>query len=186
MRRKDREMGREFGLSIIDKARFGVVSMIDESEQAYGLPLSIVREGDYLYLHSAKEGKKVDIFNSSPVVNVTFVGDVAVPDNFSEEELDEMVKDENKTAFLISSVFTTQYESAIVKGRVQPVDDEEERVKALRLICEKYTPDKMKYFPYAIKAGMDRVNVYRIDIRELTAKRKKYDSEGKEMKWGRM
>lgn len=179
-------MSREFGLTIIDKAIFGVVSMIDEAGQSYGLPLSIVRERDSLYLHSAKEGKKVDIFNRSPVVNVTFIGDVAVPDNYTEEDLDKMVRDENQTALLISSVFTTQYESAIVKGRVQPVEDEEERVKALRLICEKYTPDKMKYFPYAIKAGMGRVNVYRIDIEELTAKRKKYDAEGKEMKWGRM
>ena len=87
---------------------------------------------------------------------------------------------------MISSVFTTEYESTVIKGKVEIVEDEEERIKAMRLICEKYSPTKMKYFDVAIKAGLKRTNIYRISIEEIKAKRKRYDKQGKEMKYGRM
>lgn len=186
MRRKDREMNREFGLKVIDKARYGVVSMIDEDGEPYGLPLSIVRDGDKLYFHSAMAGKKVKTFEKDPRVSVAFVGDVKVPENYSKEELDEMVQDKSKAVLLISRVFTTEFESTIVRGNVEKVEENDEKINALRLICEKYTETKMDYFSTAIEAGLKRVNVYRIEIDELTAKRKKYDEEGEEMKWGRM
>ena len=96
------------------------------------------------------------------------------------------MKDESKAGLLGSSVFTTEYESALVKGKVCLVENEEERIEAMRLICEKYTPSKMAYFNMAIKSGLARTNVYKIVIEEITAKRKKYDKNGEEMKWGRM
>ena len=51
MRRKDREMSEEFALKIIDKSRYGIVSMIDSDNMPYGLPLSIVRDDKNLYFH---------------------------------------------------------------------------------------------------------------------------------------
>ncbi|MGF7058471.1 pyridoxamine 5'-phosphate oxidase family protein [Brassicibacter mesophilus] len=186
MRRKDREMSREFGMEVIDKSRYGVISIIDEDNEPYGIPLSIVRDGNTLYFHSAMDGRKIKIFEKNPKVSVAFVGEIKVPENYAKEELDEIIKDESKVIVLISSVFTTEYESAVVKGRIRLVEDEEEKVKALKLICEKYTPTKMDYFNMAIKAGLKRTNVYRIEIEEIKAKRKKYDIHGEEMKWGRM
>lgn len=186
MRRKDREMGIEFGLKVIDKAAYGILSMIDENDEPYGIPLSIVRDGDILYFHSAMDGKKVKIFEKNPKVNVAFVGETKIPENYTKKELDEMMKDESKAALFISSVFTTEFESTVVKGQVKPVEYEEEKIKAMKLICEKYTPTKMDYFNIAIKAGLKRTNVYKIEIEEIKAKRKKYDANGQEMKWGRM
>jgi len=186
MRRKDREMGREFGMKIIDKSRHGVISMVDEDNEPYGIPLSIVRDGHNLYFHSAMEGRKVKIFEKNPSVSVVFVGEIKVPENYNKEELDEIVKYESKAVLLISSVFTTEFESAVAKGKVKLVEDEEEKIKAMKLICEKYTPTKMDYFDMAIKAGLKRTNVYRIEIEEITGKRKKYDTYGEEMKWCRM
>lgn len=181
MRRKDREMDREFALKIVDKARFGTLSVIDENSEPYGLPLSIVRDGNKLYFHSAKEGTKVKLFAQSPIVNVVFVGDVKVPENFTKDELDEIVKDKAKIPSLISKVFTTEFESAIIKGTLTCVESEDEKVKAMKLICEKFTPLKMDYFDVAVKAGLPRANIYKIEIEEITAKRKKYDAYGKEL-----
>lgn len=186
MRRKDREITREFGIEVIDKSRYGILSMIDENDEPYGIPLSIVKDGDYLYFHSAMDGKKVKIFKNNPKVNIAFVGKTKIPENYTKEELDEIVKDESKAVLLISKVFTTEYESAVVTGKVELVEDEEEQIKAMRLVCEKYTPTKMDYFATAIKAGLKRTNVYRIEIEEIKAKRKKYDLNGEEMKWARM
>lgn len=185
MRRKDRAMSEEFARGIIDRSRYGVLSMVD-GDEAYGLPLSIVRDRDKLYFHSAKEGRKVEVLKENSKVSLAFVGEVEVPENFSKDELDEIAADSSKAVLLISSVFTTQFESALVSGRVSLVEDREEKVKAMRIICEKYTPSKMDYFDIAIEAGLGRTNVYRVEIEDMTGKRKKYDPSGKEMKWERM
>ncbi len=186
MRRKDREMDREFGLRVIDKSRYGVLSMVDEYNEPYGVPLSIARDGDTLYFHSAMDGRKVRILEKNSKVSLVFVGETKIPENYSNEELDKITKAGSKIGILSSKVFTTEFESAIVVGKIKLVEDEEEKVKALRLICEKYTPAKMDYFPMVVKAGLKGVNVYSIEIEEIKAKRKKYDIYGEEMKWGRM
>ena len=182
MRRKDREMDREFGIEVIDKSKYGVLSMIAEGNEPYGLPLSIVRDGEYLYFHSAMDGRKVKILTKNPNVSVVFVGEVRIPENYTEEELRGIAKDRSKAALLISKVFTTEYESVVVKGRVELVEDEQEKIRAMRLICEKHTPTKMSFFDMAIGAGLKRTNVYRIEMEEIKAKRKKYDTRGKEIK----
>jgi nitroimidazol reductase NimA-like FMN-containing flavoprotein (pyridoxamine 5'-phosphate oxidase superfamily) len=186
MRRKDREMSKEFGLAVIDEASFGVLSMINQDHEPYAVPLSLAREGNYLYFHSAKEGEKITAFVTNPHVSVTFVTDVRVPELFTEEELDEILADEGKASLLGSRVFTTEYASACVRGTLCEVRDVEEKIKAMRCICQKYTPTKMKYFDRAIADGLGKANVYRIEISEVTAKRKKYDDQGEEMKWGRV
>ena len=179
-------MSIEFGLAVIDQSQYGVVSMIDEEGQPYGIPLSIVRDGHSLYFHSAKEGKKVEIFEKNPRVSVAFIGAVNVPEHFTNEELDAIAKDESKLALLTSKVFTTEYESAVVNGTVTRVEDEETKIRAMRLICQKYTPTKMPFFEMAIASGFKLANAYQIEILEIKAKRKKYDKFGEEMKWGRM
>ena len=186
MRRKDREMSREYGLKVIDRSKYGVVSMIEENNEPYGIPLSIIREVNTLYFHSAKDGKKVKTLKDNPKVSIAFIGEVEIPENFTVEELNEMAKDESKAVLFISSVFTTEYESVVIKGKVKLVEDEKEKIKAMKLICEKYTPSKMQYFYMAIKAGLNRTNVYMVEIEDITSKRKKYDMHGEEMKWERM
>ena len=185
MRRKDRQMPPNFAHQVIDKAQYGVVSMID-GENTYSVPLSIVRSGDVLYFHSAKQGRKVDVLAHNANVTVVFVGDKRVPENYSADELEEMNKDASMAVKLISSVFTTEFESAIITGVAKLVDNEEEKIAAMRLICEKYTPNKMEYFDTAITAGLNRTNVYKVEMESISAKRKKYDSDGVEMKYGRM
>lgn len=186
MRRKDREMSSEFGLEVIERAQYGVLSMVDEKGDPYSIPLSIVRKGDFLYFHSAKEGKKVELLERELKVMVVFVGNVAVPELYSNEELEEISKDKGAAAALASTVFTTEFESAVVSGNVRIVQEKEEKIEALRLICEKYTPSKLKYIDIAIAGGLERTNIYKIRIEGITAKRKKFDDKREEMKWGRM
>jgi len=174
LRRKDREMDKVFAFKVIDNADFGIVSMVAESGIPYGIPLSIVREDNNLYFHSAMSGKKVNILRDNSEVSVTFVGKVKVPDVYIKEELDEIIKDKKNAGNIISSkVFTTEFESTIVFGKVKILEEKEEKIKGLRLICEKYTPSKMEYFPIAIESGLNITNVYKIEIREITGKRKK-------------
>lgn len=186
MRRKDREMSKEFARTLIEHSTYGVLSVIDKEGNPYGLPLSIVCQGEKLYFHSAKGGKKVEAFEDGKQVCVTFVGKTKIPELFSEEELQGFLKDESKGSTLSSKVFTTEYESAMVFGKIHLVTDQPEAIEALRLICQKYTPSKMEYFDLAIKSGLSRTNIYRVDIEEITAKRKKFAPSGEELKWGKL
>lgn len=49
MRRKDREMDRKLGLKVIDESIYGVLSMVDEGSEPYGISLSIVMDENKLY-----------------------------------------------------------------------------------------------------------------------------------------
>ncbi len=186
MRRKDREMDREFGLQVIDNSIYGTLAVLDSENKINNIPLSIIRDGEYLYFHSAKAGKKVDIFKKEPDVCISFVIDTNIPDNFSPSELESFKGDKSKAKELISNVFTTEFASTIVHGKVIPVEEKNIKINTLKLICEKYTPDKMEFFQLAVEAGLERVNIYQIKIDEISSKRKKYDSKGVEMKWMRL
>ena len=76
MRRKDREMSREFALAVMDKCEWTVVSFVTPEGEPYAVPVSAVREGDVLFFHTAKEGRKIDCIAHSPAVHVVCVGDV--------------------------------------------------------------------------------------------------------------
>ena len=104
MRRKDREMDEKFGMEVIDRTRYGVLSMVADDNEPYGVPLSIVRDGNNLYFHSAKDGRKVKTLANNPNVSIVFVGKVKIPENYTEEQLKEIAKDESKAALLISKV----------------------------------------------------------------------------------
>lgn len=164
MRRKDREMPIDFGKEIIDKCEWAVLAMSDVDNRPYAVPISICRKGDTIYFHSAKEGKKIDILRKNPKVCLSCVGDT----------------------FRIPDKFTTEYESAYIEGIAQEVESEEEKIFALKLLCERHTPTNMHEFDMAIAKSLARTAVWKIDIAHLTAKRKNYDKDGKEMKFGRM
>ncbi len=186
MRRKDREMDQEFGLEVIDRSEFGVLSVVDEKSAPYSIPLSIARRDRTLYFHSAREGRKVDLLQEGTLVQVVFVGTVKVPRLFTREYLDEASGDAHRFGKLTSQVFTTEFESAVVTGTVHRVTDDAEKIEALRTISMKYVPDRMEYFPAAAQFGAPLTAVFAIRMDALTAKRKKYDAQGKEMKFQRM
>lgn len=186
MRRKDREMSKDFGLMVIDKAQYGVLNL-PEGASAYGVPLSIARVDETLYFHSAKEGKKCDLIVDGQRVHVVFVGDVQVPSVLDPDQVDVNVETLTTGEFgkIFNKTFTTEFESAMVLGEIRKVTEDAEKTKGLRAISEKFTPQWMSYFDYAVASGLKITAVYAIDILEVTAKRKKYDASGHEMKWGR-
>lgn len=182
MRRKDREMGFEFGLAVIDKSVYATIAVVDELGEPYAIPISTVRVGDKIYIHSAKAGRKVDLFTPNKPVTMVFVGEVNIPELYSAQELEVLATDESKGSLLARRVFTTEYESTIINGSIAVVSDEAERREALTALSLKYCKGKQELIPMAIRSGAPRTLIYRVDIKELTSKRKKYDDQGEEMK----
>lgn len=176
MRRKDREMDKDFAYSIIDKVDFGSLATINKDGTPYSVPISFARKDNIIYIHSALKGTKIENIKNNSEISMSFVGDINIP--YPDEKSSIGIKP--------SEVFTTEFESAVIFGTAYIVEDINEKVLALRLLCEKYTPNNMKVFDDAIKEAIGFTCVIRIDIRKITGKRKKYDEKGLEMKWGRI
>lgn len=157
-------MPEAFAYGIADKCEWAVLAMVDADGLPYCVPLSIVRDGAFIYFHSATDGQKITALKNHDRVCIACVGDTyRVPDKF-----------------------TTEYESAIIRGKASEVMDEDEKIKALRLLCQRHTPRNMAAFDSEIARSLARTAVWRIGISDITGKRKKYDKDGKEMKFGRM
>lgn len=182
MRRKDREMDQDFAREVIDRSLYGVLACVTPAGAPYAIPLSIARSGDRLFFHSATKGSKVEYLPDGQEVALTFVAHVHVPQLFSSEELAGMLNDPEAASMLGSKVFTTEFESACVQGRIYELTDSTDKLLGLRCICEKFTPDKMAFFEPTAQAALQITRVYEIRIESLTGKRKRFDDQGNELK----
>ncbi len=163
MRRKDREMSEDFAINILKNCEYAFISMNDIEGNPYCIPVSPVLENKTLYFHSAKSGTKTDILKSNNNVCISCVGKTNI----------------------VPEKFTTEYESAIAFGKAYEITDDEYKIHALKLICEKFAKSNMENFNSAIEKSLAITAIWKIEIESITGKRKKYDLEGKEMKFGR-
>lgn len=151
MRRKDREMDRAFALAVTDKCEYATLAMAAKEGEPYCVPVTIARDGEKIYFHCAKAGTKIDMMRENPRVCMTCVGDTRrVPEEF-----------------------TTKFESAVIRGRASEVTDDETKIHALRLICQRHAAAGMDGFDDAIKRSLGRTAIWQIDIEDITGKCKK-------------
>lgn len=170
MRKKSREMNAAWALEVMDKAPYITVSMTDSEGMPYAVPLSLARTDEKtFYFHCAVEGKKLDILKQNSLVCLSAVSKC------------------KPTVGPKDGSFTLEFQSAIAFGKAEEVTDDEEKRKALHAICSRFLPNHMDAFEAAVERSMARTAIVRITISEPpTGKRKQYDANGDEMKYGRM
>lgn len=170
MRKVSREMDSQWALEVMRKAPYITVSFTCADGTAYGVPLSLACTDDRIwYFHCAPEGDKLDALAVHPQVCLSAVTKCA------------------PTVGPKDGSFTLQYRSAIAFGKAELVTDDEEKIRALRAISERFLPQHMDAFDDAIARSLHRTAVVRITLDEPpTGKRKQYDRNGEEMKYGRM
>lgn len=148
MRRKDREISREAAEAAVDACGWAVLSTVNPDGSPYGVPITPVRDGAWLYFHCAQEGQKVDNIKAMNRVCITCVGDTQV----------------------LADRYSIAYTSAIVFGVAQEVTEEAEKIHALRLLCLRYTPTGMDAFDEAIRRSLKATGVWKIHIDQITGK----------------
>lgn len=170
MRKASREMDSAWALEVMRKAPYITVSFTRRDGSAYGVPLSLACTDDRTwYFHCAPEGDKLDAIAAHPEVCLSAVTKC------------------QPTVGPKDGSFTLQYRSAIAFGRAGLVDDKAEKTVALRAICQRFLPGHMDAFDAAVERSLHRTAVVRITLTAPpTGKRKQYDSQGEEMKYGRM
>lgn len=149
MRRTDHLKDAQWALEVFDKAPFITLAMIRPDGTPYAVPLNIVRkDSTTFYFHCAFEGEKIDCLKNNSIVSLSAVS--RCTPKYEEDKRN----------------FTEYFNSAIALGKAEQVEDDEEKIEALRLICERFLPKYMDHFDQAIARSLNKTNVIRITLTE--------------------
>ncbi len=156
MRRKDREITDETAIrSILDKAKVLHLAMID-GDRPYVVPLHYgytLADGRLvLYLHSAKEGRKLDVLSKNGIVSFVLETDV-IPIPGGD----------------VPCGYGAAYASVMGEGRAAILTDPEEKGTALAILMRTQTGRDFHFTPEMT----DSVAVIRVDVDAYTAKAKR-------------
>lgn len=149
MRRNDRQRSESEALAILRNGEYGILATVDVDGQPYGVPLSYIARGGFVYFHCAHEGHKIDNLKLNPKASFTVVG---------------------RTRPVYDKNFTTMYESVVIFGEVAEIVDEREKYDILYALAEKYLPDYMDKAEGGIAKSLARTAVYGLSMDAVTAK----------------
>jgi nitroimidazol reductase NimA-like FMN-containing flavoprotein (pyridoxamine 5'-phosphate oxidase superfamily) len=108
-----------------------------------------------LYLHSAVEGRKIDILKENN--NICFEVDIE----------NEIIESE------IACNWGMKYYSVIGSGKAYFIEDTEEKEKVLDIIMQKYSANDAKSFEYSPSA-LANTTVINVKLTEITGKKSGY------------
>lgn len=149
MRKISRQKSAEWALEVFDKAPYTVISMTRPDGTPYSVPVNMVRkDNETFYFHCAFEGEKIDCLKVKSIVSLLAVSKCTP--HYEEDK----------------NNFTEYYNSAMAVGKATAVSSREEKIEALRLICERFLPKYMEHFDEAIERSIDRTHIIRITLTE--------------------
>ena len=151
MRRKDKEITEKVIIEEIfrqnDVGRLGLVN----GDEPYIVPMNFAYISDTIYLHSHQDGTKMNLIKKKP--RVCF-----------EIDDGEIVTGENPCDF------TWMYKSAIAYGTAHIIEDEKERLKALKIISDKYSFGKGQLITPGLMEKFKHLMLVEIKIDKMTGK----------------
>lgn len=119
MRRKRQALSGEETAGILRRGSHGVLALAGDEGYPYAVPVSYVYDGERIYFHGARAGHKMDAIAREERASLCVV------------DQDQVVPEED----------TTYFRSAIVFGRMEAVEDEEEKRAAMEKLSMKYSPE---------------------------------------------
>lgn len=150
LRRKDREINEKSEIVAILKEAMVCRIGLSDGNRPYIIPMNFGYKDNTIYLHSAREGKKIEILKKNN--NVCFEVDVRT----------ELKKAE------IPCKWGMKYSSVIGFGTALFIEQQNEKAVALNIIMEKYSNQSSYKYSDAI---LNQVAVIKINITEMTGKK---------------
>jgi len=139
---------------IIDKCEACYLGMVDQAGKPYVLPFNFGFGEGVIYLHSAQTGRKIDILKNNPDVCVCFSTDHQL---FRRHEP-------------VACSYGMKYRSVLAFGKIEFIEDYDEKVKALNIIMRKYAGRDFEYNPPAV----NNVCVYKVVVDTFEGKESGY------------
>ena len=148
MRKKEKQINDIAAIAdVLSRAKVCRLGLC-EGDRPYVVPLCFGYEDNALYLHSAGQGKKLDILRKNN--NVCF-----------EVDIDCQITEADK-----SCDWGMKFKSVIGFGKATFIEDAEQKCKALDVIMQQYSEKSFDYTEEAIK----NTTIIKIEIETMTGK----------------
>lgn len=155
MRRNDKEIKDKKCVEwILKKAPVCRIALCGKNKP-YIVPMNFGFKDNCLYLHSAREGHKIDLIIKNN--NICFEADIET----------EVLSSDN------ACNWGMKYYSVIGFGKAHFIKDEKEKISALDIIMQKYSNKSPKSFEY-LKSALDKTTLIKVEIENLTGKKSGY------------
>lgn len=139
--------------SVINSTEVCYVGMVD-GDEPYVLPFNYGYDGEYIWLHSGKAGRKHDIFSKNSKVCIAISTNHEL--HFRHEQ--------------VACSYSMKFKSIVINGVVEYVSDYDEKIKGMNIIMKHYTK---KEFPYN-KPAIDNVEIFKVKIERISARQRGY------------
>jgi len=120
---------------IISRCQVCHLAMSDSEGKPYVVPMNFGYCDGIVYMHSAPEGKKVAILRKNPEVCIAFSTDYEL--RYQSEQ--------------VACSWGMKYRSVVLQGKVEFVEDYDEKVKALNHIMAQYSKREFVYSAPSVK-----------------------------------
>ena len=147
MRRKKQLLSTEDIQAVMERCTNGVLACIGDDDYPYAVPVSFVYLDDKVYIHSAKEGHKVDSIMKYPKVSFAVVDEDTI----------------------VSAEYTSHFRSVIAFGKARLAEGDE-WTKAFRSLVEKYSGDQPEESKHKEISGCTQSLTIAIDVEHITGK----------------
>ncbi len=148
MRRHRQQLPDNDCISILERATAGTLALLGDDGYPYAVPISFVYHEGCIYFHSAVEGHKVDAIRRN-------------------EKASFCVIDQDEVH---GELYTTFFRSVIAFGRIRIIEDEEEKLAAVRLLGNRYNPGQDEALQKEMEKGLHRMLALCLKIEHLTGK----------------
>ena len=146
MRRFRQQLPLDETKEILFTGRECVLAVAGDNGYPYAVPVNYVYDGEHIYIHSARQGHKIDAIKRDQRISLCVIAK------------GEIVPEE----------FTTYFRSAIVFGSARLIEDESDKITILRKLSAKYCGDLDA--TDEINRFLKAVAIIKITIEELTGK----------------
>ena len=148
MRRHERVLDESKARELLLTGEYGVLSTTSVDGGVYGIPMSYAASDGCIYFHCAMVGHKVDNITANPLVSFCVVGRTEIS----------------------PAAFTTAYESVVVSGLIEAVDEEDEKREALRLLIKKYSQGFEAEGDVYIDKAIHKTKILKLTIDSISGK----------------
>lgn len=147
MRRIKQQLSDNDTIEILEKCKTGILGVLDENGYPYTIPLNYVYKNNKIYIHSAKEGHKIDAIKNCDKVSFCVI------------DKDDVVPEK----------LTTYFRSVIVFGKAKILEDEKDIFEAAKILGLKYNND-IDFIEKEIKRFWNSLSCIEIKIDHMTGK----------------
>lgn len=136
--------------SLIGKCKICYVGLCDEDGTPYVLPMNFGYNDGTLYLHSAPEGRSIEIIKKNPKACITFCPSARLAHQHEE----------------VACSYRMKSESVMCFGEIVFEEDIEKKTEALNYIMAQYSERKFTYSLPSVK----NVQVWIMNVRHMSGK----------------